>query len=147
MWLVDSVKGPERIRRGNSTKLLLKGSETCIPLNWKQFLLNDDNKKQLIQFVLKEWSSPKYAKKLEHRRIFFAAEHECFLLTSSDGKTTSKTIVSELCSSQEEADTRLLLHVHHANMEWENGGLQNIIVRSPDTDVFLLLLYFRQTNF
>lgn len=46
--------------------------------------------------------------------------------------------VPELSSSQEEADTRLLLHASHAAKE----GYEAVVVNSEDTDVFILLLGF-----
>ena len=46
--------------------------------------------------------------------------------------------VPELASSQEEADTRLLLHASHAAQE----GHRAVIVLTEDTDVFVLLLSF-----
>ena len=38
---------------------------------------------------------------------------------------------------QEEADTRMLLHAAHASKTWTN-----IVMKSPDTDVFVLALSF-----
>ena len=49
--------------------------------------------------------------------------------------------MTNLSSSQEEADTLLIVQGLHASKEGENEDL-NIIVRSPDTDVFLLLVAF-----
>jgi len=46
--------------------------------------------------------------------------------------------MGELESSQEEADTRLILHAKHA----ADTGYQTVIVISEDTDVFVLLLSF-----
>ena len=43
--------------------------------------------------------------------------------------------VNELASNQEEADTRLLLHSHHAS----RNGFDDIMTHIPDTDVFLLM--------
>ena len=40
-----------------SEKLLIKGEMTKKPKDWKVFLSNDDNKKQLIQVILNTWSS------------------------------------------------------------------------------------------
>ena len=44
--------------------------------------------------------------------------------------------VNELVSNQEEADTRLLLHSHHVS----RNGFDDIMIHTPDTDVFLLML-------
>ncbi len=43
--------------------------------------------------------------------------------------------VPELYSNHEEADTRLILHAQHASTMHSN-----VTIRSPDTDVFILLL-------
>ena len=55
-------------------------------------------------------------------------------------KKVTKVIVSnltDLFSSQEEADTRMLLHAVHLASTYER-----IIIRSDDTDVLVLLLYY-----
>ena len=80
-----------------------------------------------------------YAPKLKGRRVTFSVENECTCLSSPDGTRVVSESVPELESSQEEADSRIILHCcHQAATESSANG---IIVRSPDTDVFLLLLY------
>ena len=54
----------------------------------------------------------------------------CFRLTKDD-----VTEITELRSTQEEADTRMMIHVKHAATSY-----QNVVVNSEDTDVFLILL-------
>ena len=44
-----------------------------------------------------------------------------------------------LSSNHEEADTRIILHAIHA----ADNGATTIVVRSPDTDVLVLLLHHR----
>ena len=44
--------------------------------------------------------------------------------------------VPELTCTQEEADTRLLLHSKHAS----TNGFSQVVIRSPDTDVFIIAL-------
>ena len=82
------------------------------------------------------------AERLLGRKIFIACEETCLLLTSSDGQHTEAAEVVELRSSQEEADTRIVLHCKH--MAAELSPDSTIVVRSPDTDVFILLLTFGQ---
>ena len=98
-------------------------------------------KKEFIQFILREWQSDTYAQVLHNREVYCASDNVCFFLTSVDGKATDSRQVSNLSSSQEEADTLIILHVLYASKEAENGDL-DIIVRSPDTDVFILLVAF-----
>ena len=64
---------------------------------------------------------------------------ECTLITSEDGISTDARPIFQLYSSQEEADTRLILHLKYIN---DKSGAVRAIVRSTDTDVFLLLLHF-----
>ena len=45
--------------------------------------------------------------------------------------------VNELVSNPEEADTKLLLHSHHASRNRFDG----IMIHTPDTDIFLLMLW------
>ena len=50
------------------------------------------------------------------------------------------TIVEELSSSQEEADSRIILHMQHTNDAFKKArkGKGTIIVRAHDTDVVVL---------
>ena len=56
-----SIKASERPRRRESNALLLAESSMKTPKkekhkdDWKEFLRNDQNKKQFIQFLLSEW--------------------------------------------------------------------------------------------
>ena len=104
---------------------------------WKEFLKNEDNKKEFINFILNEWQTDTYAQLLHNREVYFA----CFFLTSVDGKVTDSRAMTNLSSSQEEADTLIILHGIYASKEAENEEL-DIIVRSPDTDIFLLPIAF-----
>ena len=79
-----------------------------------------------------------YADQLKNKEIFFVNEERCVLLTSEHGELNS--IPDEgLFSSQEEADTRIILHCLYASRQ---PNTCRIIVRSTDTDVLLLLLSF-----
>ena len=55
-----------------------------------------------------------------------------------DGQVTC-TEVPELASTQEEADTKMMLHAKHASEQ----GYQNIIIKSSDTDVEVLSCFFQ----
>ena len=47
---------------------------------------------------------------MKNRELYFVHEQECTLMTREDGLTTDVRLVPELYSSQEEADTRIILH-------------------------------------
>ena len=60
---------------------------------------------------------------------------DCYEITSQ-----AANIVEELNSTQEEADTRLILHAPRAA---RSGYNKAVVVASEDTDVFLLCLAFK----
>ena len=138
-YVTNSIKSAERERRGSSKSLLVQGPLTKVPRDFKDFLANEHNKTQLIQLLTNEWKSDKFAPKLHGRQIFVVHGERCWLLTSDDGITTISHEVQELRSSHEEADTRIILHMLHAD---HNEGSETIVVRSPDTDVFMLLIKY-----
>jgi hypothetical protein len=63
----------------------------------------------------------------------------CVCLSSLDGLTVQSSVIHDLCSSQEEADTTIILHCLYVSAQ---DATLDIIVRSPDTDVFLLLIQY-----
>ena len=101
---------------------------------WRKFLLNPKNKKAFIEFVVKEWRRDKHRTKLTGKVLFVTCESDCYEITSQ-----AADIVDELNSTQEEADTRLILHAAHA----ARSGYKVVDVVSEDIDVFLLCLAFK----
>ena len=62
----------------------------------------------------------------------------CFRSTKDD-----VTEITELRSTQEEADTRMMIHVvKHAATSY-----QNVVVNSEDTDVFVILLSLHSDSY
>ena len=59
-------------------------------------------------------------------------------LKSIDGKNVVTEDVKKLCSSHEGADTRIILHCNNVAINSPESSV--MLVRSPDTDVFILLL-------
>ena len=118
-YIEDSIKNCERLRRGSSedNAYLLRGSATTVPKRWKSYLSCNENKKSLIRFLLKEWESDNYAKKLRNREVFFVCEERCNLLYSDSGEYTTAVPFPDLYSSQEEADTRIILHCQYASRQ------------------------------
>ena len=70
--------------------------------------------------------------------LFFTVEEKCYKLTSCDGKVKKET-VDELCSSQDEADTKMFLCAKFAS----DLGYSEICFHTVDTDVFVLAVYFQ----
>ena len=68
----------------------------------------------------------------------FVCDEKCISITSWDGQQTLSEDVAELTSTQEEADTKIIFHCLHVAAHSPTES--TITVRSPDTDVFILLL-------
>ena len=105
-------------------------------------MANDENKIQLIKLLFDEWQKASYAKRLHGRSIYFAISEQCYHLSSIDAETVDVNTVDALATSQEEADTRIILHCNHICET--TPDTTHIIVRSPDTDVLVLLLKYAQ---
>ena len=70
-------------------------------------------------------------------------DRSCTAITSTDGLQTEAYEINALQSSQEEADSRIILPLKHMASQTSEDIIT--VVRSPDTDVSLLLLKFAQT--
>ncbi|CAH1248853.1 Hypp8457 [Branchiostoma lanceolatum] len=133
----NSIKSVERERRGSEcgTEFRHIQPEHKV-LQWKKFVLNPKNKTSLTRFLTNEWKQDKYRRKLKDKVLFIACDEGCHKIS-----TERTHVVRDLNSNQEEADTRIMLHVAHA----ARSGYETVIVSSEDTDVFLLCLAFEHT--
>lgn len=136
----DSIKSFERKRRCSSTKFLISGPKTRTPKDWKTFLANSENKTSLIRLIFEQWKSDKYAEVLRDRNIYYVIGEKCDHLTCRNGVTVDAIPEEALFSCQEEADTRIILHCLH--IRDNESEAVNIRVRSPDTDVLVLLVNY-----
>ena len=101
---------------------------------WNRYLSIGDNKTEMIAFLVNEWSTNEYF----HANMipfYVTSKTYCYKLCSE-----GKVIVDELKTVQEEADTRLFLHVSHASQ----AGFDKFVIDSPDTCVFIMALAFMQ---
>ena len=130
-----------RSRCSCGEKLLIKGENTRKPRDWKKFLSNTDNKGQLISILLKVWGSERLAYKLKNRHVICIREGDAFLLSSEEIKMTEITEIQELSSSQEETDSMVILYCTYG----KNIGYKYITVKSPDMDLFFMLLHYAQS--
>ena len=128
-----SIKSMERKRRGDTEKLIVRGEAMKKPPDWKSFLANDENKKQFVKLLYNEWSKNEYVTDLHGREVILICDGSAHLLTSDDGCSTTKTQPS----TQEETDTRIIPYCKYA----QRKGYAYIRVKSPDTDVFFILLH------
>ena len=73
-----------------------------------------------------------------NRVIFFVCGKDCVKISSEDGQKIRAQSELSSYSTQEKADNRIILHALHMASTSEDST--TIAVRSPDTDVFVLLL-------
>lgn len=137
MYKALSVKTMERVRRGTSNKLLVGGPKTKKPVEWKEFLKNSDNKMRFIEILLEVWSSKQFATRLESKEVTLICEGKAYKLSYGNNEVT-KTALPEIESDQEETDTRVILYCFYARTK----GFKNVVVRSPDSDIFFILLNY-----
>ena len=78
----------------------------------------------------------KYARKLGFRK-FIVSHYEKYHILSIQQNKVKNVPAAELSSTQEEADTRLLLHAKNA----KNQGHSKIVVKSSDVDVEVLFIH------
>ena len=132
----DSIKSMDRERRGCGDKIIVKGESTKKPSDWKAFLGNDENKKQFIRLISKVWSHHSYASKLVERKVILVCEGVAYEYIS-DGVTTQRNEIQSLYSTQEETDSRIVLY----GIYGKEQGYDYIRVKSPDSDIFFILLH------
>ena len=82
----------------------------------------------MIEFIVNEWKNLGHL--LGKKVLYVTSGIDVFRITA-DGTQ----LVQELQSNHQEADTRMLIHIRHASMSRDK-----IIVSSPDTDVFIIML-------
>ena len=80
-----------------------------------------------------EWKKPIHREKLEDKVLYVTCDKLCFKVTKEQSEEAT-----ELKSSQEEADIRLLLHALHA----AECGYKSVVITAEDTDVLILCLGF-----
>ena len=95
---------------------------------------NPTNKKHFIAFIAEQWQKDRYVAKLSGKTLFVTTEDQCYQV--SQGSVITR---EDLRSTQEEADTRILLHAADA----ARSGYKTILISSEDTDVFVLCLTFK----
>ena len=142
----NSIKSAERECRSKSffTANVFQVIEGRIIPEWKKFLSLGENKQCLIRF-------------LGDYTVRYLSENSClkegqklYLAGSFKNPEMVKMIVlngitdwSDLSSTQEEADTRIVLHALNTDKFYrENKVKGRIVVKSPDTDVLVLLIHY-----
>ena len=135
MYHENSIKTQERIRRCCGPKLQITNC-TKHPKEWKLFLSNSAKKDQLCHILDDVWGDGSMAERIGAREVTIIDQGRAFQITQTSGKVTKREIVS-LYSTQEETDTRVVIYCLYA----VEKGYKYVRVRSPDSDVFFILLH------
>lgn len=131
----SSIKAAERTQRGAdrgiSFSQIIPGHKIR---NWRRLLACPESKAKLTNFFASDWQENQERRdQLQGKVIFVTAEERCFKISPA-----AASEVDDLKCSHEEADTRLLLHAHHA----AESGYKSVLLIAEDTDVMILCLAF-----
>ena len=107
------------------------------PADFKSFLLNGENKKQLAEVLLKVWSSSEAAESIGNKTIILIVEGKAHMISPAE-----PVIIESLVYPQEESDTPIILYINYT----QKAGYTEVVVRTPDSDVFILLFYAHTFN-
>ncbi|XP_028410493.1 uncharacterized protein LOC114533190 [Dendronephthya gigantea] len=134
---VVSIKNTERGRRAEKgvQRIRIFGKDQPIPKQWKKFMSCGENKESLMSFLSEHWRTYQSSQLAGVSTMYVTCKEKCFVLSccTSESNPVLSLHCGALESNHEEADTRLLLHAKHA-MDTNDA----VIIKSPDTDVFLL---------
>ena len=139
-----SIKKAERSRRAEKgvQRIHMFGKDEAVPKQWKKFMTSGENKESLLAFLIDHWRTYKTSQLESILNVYITSKEKCHVLSpgaSADDKVMCNNC-AELESNHEEADTRLLLRAKHAMNMYDS-----VIIKSPDTDVFILCTAMQQT--
>jgi len=123
-----SLKESTRERRQNGKPLItyhVADKKPVGKVSAKQFLSSTTTKDELTVYL---------AKKVFHH---FHGKSTVFIVTARQDVLSNNIDVQHLYSSQEEADTRIILH----SLDAAQRGATELYIQSPDTDVFVLAIH------
>ena len=126
-----SIKNAERINRGSGVHFtnISRGHKIQ---QWRKLLASSTSKTNLIRFIYTDWQRQTLLNVLGDKELYVTCEDKCLRMCKSGCSD-----VPFLHSSQEEADTRIFLHVKHAATRYKTA-----IIVAEDTDVLILGLAF-----
>ncbi len=123
-YIRNSLKASTRERRGKGIRRRVSAT-TLLPQKWDDFLRVAENKTELFKFL----SGQVKNYPVHDGKVLFATNEEDAVSTMVNADMSNLAPCS-----QEEADTRLLLHVLDAVQK----GSRKLMVRTVDTDVVVL---------
>ena len=142
----NSIKKAERERRSKYvfTAKNYEVIEGRVIPDWKKFISSGENKQSLIRFLgdyivkhINQNSSLQEGQSLYLAGLF--SNPETVKMLNQNGMLDC----SCLASTQEEADTRIILHALYSDKLYQEKSVQGcIVVKSPDTEVLVLYVHY-----
>ena len=131
LYQEQSIKAAERTNRGSRHGVVFSQIKPghCIK-NWKRILVSTESKAKLTVFLAEQWQEQRMRNTLGETVLMVTKGEKCFKI-SRHGVME----MTELASTHEEADTRMMIHAKHAAASY-----RNVVIISEDTDVFIILL-------
>ena len=129
-YLENSIKSNERQARGDGKRYFLCSPDMKLPPDFTEFLRNGQNKEMLFNLIQQSFEESKST--LNSRVIYFSNKRECTMISENQ-----VSIIPELSSNHEEADTKVIALVKSANVDNEDS----VMVRSSSGDIDILALF------
>ena len=128
---IKNVEGKSRSKAcTDPIRVNVQRPDQPIPSDWSRFMSSSGNKTDLIRFLARHRSEDQAALHLKPGHIIFVTVgKECWRFKVTQEGQYSYCSVPELKSTQEEADTHMFLHAHHAF----SSGYSSVVVWSMDT--------------
>ena len=127
-YLPASIKNVERQRRseGQGRRVKILAGSQKAPPDWNNYMSNEDNKNELPDFLLSQWSKDSRNTEVLKKSILFVT-HGTKCHKIQKGPNALDTVeVERLHCRAEEADTRLILHAKHA----AETGSECVVIKS-----------------
>ena len=133
----ESIKNAERCNRGSGSRTQVK---RIIPghkiKQWRKLLDCSINISSLISFLVDEWKSTENREKLSNKTLYVTNKEACYRLGPEGWED-----IKDLTSSQEEADTCMLLHASRAQNKTQ---ISHHSIAFEDTDILFLCQAFNK---
>ena len=127
-YKLDSLKSFTRKSRGEGRKCKVSPSSK-VPKNWKGFLRNSHNKAELFILLAKS---------------VYSIEEGIVYATIQSNSISNKAIRSPIKCTQEEADTRIFVHLKHSI---ERDFISRASIHANDTDIIVIAIsLFHELN-
>ena len=137
-----SIKSNERSRRAAqaSTLVTIYGKNQATPAQWKKYLSSGKNNKGIILFLIHSWKDLQ-PEDFTGLTLSATCADKCWKFSPIKQSTVFETTeVVELECDHKEANTHLMLHAKYAS----DDDFFFVVVKSPDTNVFLLRVAMEQ---